>query len=152
MFLVFYSRRRSPRCNGSSVGEGSPKHLCLQKQLLHCRTVFCTTLCSFCYESVCISLTLPYVNLRFSKLAWKKLSKLLFIGSISEQLILLRSNFQRNITNVDIRCHYSLWRPVGIFLALGWAFIFIFVKDDDDSTTVTVFCKWIFGGIDWGCR
>lgn len=50
-------------------------------------------------------LTFPYVNLHFLKLAWKSLYELRVIGSISKELILLRSNFNRNIMNVDFRCH-----------------------------------------------
>ena len=44
---------------------------------------------------------------------------------------------------MDIRCHYSLRRPVKMLLVFRWALIFISVKDDDDSATVAVVFKCI---------
>lgn len=139
MFLVSYSRR-CLRFQGSSDGEGSPKHLCLLIQPLRNRLLH-KSLQSLLWE--CLhSLYFPVHQFSILKTCLKEAWWVFFIGSISKGLILVRSNFHRNTMNGDIRCHYPLWRPVRMLLAFDCALIFISVKDDDDSATVAVVCKW----------
>ena len=140
MFLVSYCRR-CLHFQGSSDGEGSPKHLCLLIQPLRNRLLH-NSLQSLLWE--CLrSLYFPVHQFSILKTCLKEAWWAFFIGSISKGLILVRSNFHRNIMNGDIRCHY----PVRMLLAFDWTLIFISVKDDDDSATVAAVCKWKLEGL-----
>lgn len=108
MFLAFFSRRCL--CFQVTVMEKDHQNICLLIQLLW-NCLLHHSLQSLLRE--CLhSPYFPICQFALLKTCLRKLDELLFIGSISKELILLRSNFYRNIMNVDIKCHYSLCRPV----------------------------------------
>lgn len=107
MFLAFFSRCL---CFQVTVMEKDHQNICLLIQLLW-NCLLHHSLQSLLRE--CLhSPYFPICQFALLKTCLRKLDELLFIGSISKELILLRSNFYRNIMNVDIKCHYSLCRPV----------------------------------------
>ena len=137
MFLAFFSRCL---CFQVTVMEKDHQNICLLIQLLW-NCLLHHSLQSLLRE--CLhSPYFPICQFALLKTCLRKLDELLFIGSISKELILLRSNFYRNIMNVDIKCHYSLCRPVRMLSVFCWKFIFISIKDDNSAKAAEV-CKCI---------